>query len=109
MADYLLSMYYPLDPSAVPDDLPQIMERVEALNARMLEAGAWVSTAGLHPTARVVNAATGLTTDGPFLETKESLGGFWIIRADTPEEAEQWAHDASVAVRLPIEVRPVQG
>jgi hypothetical protein len=109
MTNYLLSMYYPLSPAAVPDNIDEIMARVGALTESMRSQGALVWTGGLAPSARVVTAGEPpLITDGPFLETHEALGGFWIIRADTPDAAEDWAAQASVATGLPIELRAFQ-
>jgi hypothetical protein len=112
MSQYLLSMHYPQDTDAVPDDLSAIMERVEAYNQELHAAGAWVSTAGLEPAhrARVVTAEEPpLVSDGPYLDPKEHLGGFWIIEASDVLEATGWAAKASAAVGLPIEMRVVQG
>ena len=112
MTQYMLSMYYPQVTDAVPDDLPAIMARVEAYNAELHDAGAWVTTYGLEPAhgARVVTAGDPpLVTDGPFQEAKEHLGGFWIIEATDADAAAAWAAKASVAVGLPIEVRVAQG
>ncbi len=67
---------------------------------------------GLHPasTATVVRVQDGevVTTDGPFLETKEHLGGFWVIEAADLDAALDWAAKATVACQAPIEVRPFQ-
>ncbi|MGC4175077.1 YciI family protein [Demequina sp.] len=112
MTDYMLSMYYPQVPSSVPDNIQEIMERVNALTARMREADALVWTGGLEfaGAARVVTAGEPpLVTEGPYLETNEAIGGFWILRADSSDEAHDWAAQASEAVGLPIEVRAFQG
>lgn len=113
MTDYMLSMYYIQDPQAVPANIDEIMRGVAALNDEIRDAGAWVTTAGLEfaGNAKVVSAAPNgaIVTDGPYLETKEALGGFWIISADSVESATAWAAKASAAVGLPIEVRAVQG
>jgi hypothetical protein len=111
MTDYLLAMYYSQAESAVPDNIDEIMTRVAAYNDRLRAADALVWTGGLEFTnaARVVRAGEPpLITDGPYLETNEAMGGFWIIRANTLEAAEQWAADASVATGLAIEVRAFQ-
>jgi hypothetical protein len=85
---------------------------VDAFNTTLQEAGAWVFAGGLHPpaTATVVRA-TGddvVTTDGPFAETKEQLGGFWVIKAPDLDAALDWAAKASKACAGPVEVRPFQ-
>jgi len=114
MTQYLLSMYYRQESAAdVPDDLPAIMARVEALNAELREAGAWVFAAGLGPAgdAAVVTAGDEgpLVTDGPYLETHEAMGGFWVIEAPDAAAAHAWADKASAALGIPVEVRPVAG
>jgi hypothetical protein len=67
---------------------------------------------GLHPadTATVVRVKDGevLTTDGPFAETKEQLGGFWIIEAPDLDAALAWAAKGAAACAGPVEVRPFQ-
>ena len=85
---------------------------VEAVNQEIKSAGAWVFGGGLHPasTATVVTA-TGddvAMTDGPYVELKEALGGFWVINADDLDAALAWAGKATVACRGPVEVRPFQ-
>lgn len=107
MSRYLLSVYQPAGPP--PDDLDQIMADVDAVDRAMRDAGVWVFSGGLHPlhTATVVRG--GLVTDGPFIETKEHLGGFSIIDAPDIDAALGWAQRLSAATRLPIEVRPFQG
>jgi hypothetical protein len=112
MAHYLLSMHYPDDGTPPEGELKEIMADVETFNGELREQGAWVFTAGLHPasTATVVRRQDGnvLTTDGPYLETKEQLGGFWVIDAEDLDAALGWAAKAVTALRgLPIEVRPV--
>lgn len=122
MTQYLLSIYQPdgdIPPADVPltpdgRNLQEVMRDVHALNDEMKKAGAWVFAGGLHPvsTATVVRA-TGrnrdlLTTDGPFAEAKEHLGGFTVIRATDLDAALDWAGKLAQAITLPIEVRPFQ-
>jgi hypothetical protein len=109
MKQYLLSVYQP-DGIAPPEVLEPIVRDVEALNKEMVAAGVWVFSAGLHPasTATVVRLRDGdmITTDGPFTEGKEHLGGFSIIRAADLDEALKWGRKLARATTLPIEVRP---
>ncbi|HEV3263958.1 MAG TPA: YciI family protein, partial [Acidimicrobiales bacterium] len=74
--------------------------------------GAWVFAGGLHPssTATVVRLQEGemLTTDGPFVESKEHIGGFWVIKSPDLDSALAWGAKATRACRLPVEVRPFQ-
>ena len=87
-------------------------KNVDALNGELQSAGVWVFAGGLQPpsTATVVRAQGGqvVTTDGPFAETKEQLGGFWIIDVADLDAALDWARKATVACGAPVEVRPFQ-
>ncbi|HET9443305.1 MAG TPA: YciI family protein [Acidimicrobiales bacterium] len=114
MTEYLLSVW--IDESAEPpaaDVIEKAYKDVDALNQQIKDAGAWVFAGGLHPTsaATVVKARDGevLTTDGPFAETKEQLGGFWVIDVPDLDAALAWASKATVACLGPVEVRPFQG
>jgi hypothetical protein len=110
---YLLSVYN-VDgrPPLSEEDFEQSIKDVNDLNAELSAAGAWVFAGGLHAdatsTATVVRSVDGkiVTTDGPFAETKESLGGFWIIEVLDLDAALAWAAKTTVACRHPIEVRP---
>ena len=110
MKKYLLSVIEPEGPIPGPDFLDPIMRNVEALNREMQAAGAWVFAGGLHPpgTATVVRYRDGryFTTDGPFAEGKEHVGGFTIIQAPDLDAALEWGRKLSKATTLPIEVRP---
>lgn len=111
MKQYLLSIYQPEGPIPAPAVLEGIMRDVNALRQEMKTAGAWVFTAGLHPpaTATVVRLKDRevLTTDGPYIEGKEHIGGFTIIRAPDLDSALEWGRKLSWATTLPVEVRPV--
>lgn len=112
MQQYLLSIYQPDGEPPAPEVLDPIMRNLEAVNAEMREAGAWVFAGGLHPpsTATVLRL-TGdevLTTDGPYVEGKEHLGGFTVIRAADLDAALEWGRKLAEAITLPIEVRPLQ-
>lgn len=112
MPQYLLSMYQPDGDPPPPEVLGPIMRDVAAIRDEMMSAGAWVFTAGLMPasTATVVRSKAGkaLTTDGPFVEGKEHIGGFTIIKAPDLDAALEWARKLARATTLPIEVRPVR-
>jgi hypothetical protein len=113
MTQYLLSVYYP-EGGTMPDPetLAQITANLEALNTDLREAGAWVFAGGLYPpsTATVLTPTAGevLVTDGPYVESKEVLGGFSIIEAPDLDAALDWGRQMAVAIGVPIEVRPVQ-
>ena len=88
-------------------------EHIGRLERDMKSAGAWVFSARLHDpsTATVVRMANGevLTTDGPYAESKDHLGGFYVIEAPDLDAALGWASKVSEAVGHPIEVRPFAG
>ena len=111
MTQYLLSVHM-VEGAEPPESIEDAYRDVDALNEEIKAAGAWVFAGGLHPanTATVVRVEDGevLTTDGPFAETKEQLGGFWIIEATDLDAALAWAAKATKACRAPVEVRPFQ-
>jgi hypothetical protein len=111
MTRYLLSMYQPDGPAPEPDILDPIMRDINAVEQQMKTAGVWVFSGGLHdPSTATVIRAKGddvLVTDGPYVESKEHLGGFTIIEAPDLDVALEWGGKLAQAVRLlPIEVRP---
>ena len=111
MTVYMLSVHGADD--FTPDyDIEQAYADVDKVNQEMMQKGVWVFGGGLHPsdTATVVRSDGGeiVTTDGPYLESKEHIGGFWIIKAKDLDEALGWAEKATVACRGPVEVRPFQ-
>ena len=110
MTYYLLSVYQPDGPIPPPDWMQQITQDIEALNLQIRAAGAWVFAGGLQPqdTARVVRGADAdvLTTDGPYTEGKEHLGGLTIVDAPDLDAALGWGAKFTRATGLPIEVRP---
>jgi hypothetical protein len=112
MKQYLLSVYHPEGGSPEPEVMEKIMADVDALNTELRQAGAWVFAGGLYPssTATVVRAEGRdiLITDGPFVEGKEHIGGFWVIRAPDLDAALDWGRKATRACQVPIEVRPLR-
>ena len=111
MKQYLLSIYQPDGPPPPPEFLEPVMRNVHALTEEMKAAGVWVFAGGLHPpsTATVVKVRDGemLTTDGPFAEGKEHLGGFTVIKVPDLDAALVWGRKlARVLAPLSIEVRP---
>ncbi len=95
-----------------PEEMAQAYADVDVLNTEMIDKGAWVFGGGLHPAdvATVVKVSDGevITTDGPFAETKEQLGGFWVVQAADLDSALAWAAKAAEACQSPVEVRPFQ-
>ena len=110
MTRYLLSVIEPDGPMPPPEFLDPIMRAVGAVDDAMREAGVWVFAGGLHnpSTATVLRAKDGqvLTTDGPYVEGKEHLGGFTIVDVADLDEAMSWGGQLAQATTLPIEVRP---
>ena len=113
MTQYLLSVHN-VDGTEPPpaEVLEKMYASVNAFNAEVQEAGAWVFAGGLEPpsAAAVVTASDSgvLTTDGPFVEGKEHIGGFWVIEVADRDAALDWAGRASAACTGPVEVRPFQ-
>ena len=113
MTQYMLSVHMVEGtPEPPADDIQRMYKQVDTFNAKLQKEGSWVFAGGLHPanTATVVRAQNGevLTSDGPFAESKEQLGGFWVIEAADLDAALAWAKKATVACQAPVEVRPFQ-
>jgi len=112
MREFMLTIYQPDGEVPPPEVLEPIMRNVHTLNDEIRSAGAWMLTAALQPAtaATVVRHRDGgsVLTDGPFIESKEHVGGFWLIRVPDLEAALEWARKAARVTTLPIEVRPVQ-
>jgi hypothetical protein len=112
MKDYLLSIYQPDGPPPPSVDLERIMRDVGALLDDLKAAGAWVFNGGLAPpsTATVLRyqGSDRLMTDGPFVEGKEHIGGFIVIRAGDLDAALAWGDRLCRLLGLPVEVRPFQ-
>ncbi|MBF8186444.1 hypothetical protein ITP53_11955 [Nonomuraea sp. K274] len=113
MKKYLLAVQF--DESAPwpsEEDLREQRARTEQVTADMRSAGCWVFVGGLlgsHATT-VVRPGNGMTTmtDGPYPETKEQLGGFWVIQCDDLDQALSWGERCALACGFPIEVRPFE-
>jgi hypothetical protein len=109
MNQYLLSIYQPDGDPPAPAVLERVMRELDVFHKELKAAGAWVFVGGLQPpsAATVVRIQAGdlLTTDGPFAEGKEHIGGFIVIRATDLDSALGWAGKLSRATTLPIEVR----
>jgi hypothetical protein len=116
MSHYLLSVHsvegQPRD-AMTDEEVQQSHKQLGVLEQDMKATGAWVVSGRLHEpsTATVVRSSGGevVTTDGPFVESKEHLGGFYIIQADDLDAALAWASRVTEAIRVPIEVRPFAG
>jgi hypothetical protein len=113
MVEYLLSVHSTdADPTPSPEVMQRMYAQVDTFNQGLRASGRWVFAGGLHPveTATVVDATgpEAVTTDGPFAESKEHLGGFWVVKAGDLDEALEIARRASQACESPVEVRPFQ-
>jgi len=115
MPQYMISVWHD-ETYEVDFSTPDAQRRVALVgefNEELQGAGAWVFAAGLHPSssATVVRSSGGdvSMTDGPYAETKEQMGGFWMIEAADLETALEWAGKAAAASEGPVEVRPAQG
>jgi hypothetical protein len=111
MKQYLLSVCYPAGSSQPPPaQLNKIMSDVAALRGEMQTAGVWVFSGGLHApnSATVLRHQDGdiVLTDGPFIESKEQIGGITIVCIADLDAALLWARKLARATTIPIEVRP---
>ena len=113
MKMYLLSIYQPDGDPPPPEILAEVMSEIAMMNRELKASNSWVFAGGLHApnTATVVRVKDGdvLMTDGPFVEGKEHIGGFTIIKAPDLDVALEWGRRLARATTLPIEVRPFQG
>ena len=108
---YLVAIQHPddYDPSTAEDEA---MHRdIDVLNEEMVAAGIRVFVGGLHAagSAKSLRAqpdGSVRVSDGPYLETKEHVGGFWVLECADLDEALAWAKKAVAACRAPVEVRP---
>ena len=107
MPQYLLTIYQPNGPVPDEEKLQRIGAELHRINAELRDAGSWVFTGGLHaPDTATVVDRDGMITDGPYLETKEHVGGIYVIQAADLDAALDWARRVAAATTLPIEVRP---
>jgi hypothetical protein len=111
MKQYLLSVCYPAGATQPPPEvLKGITRDVYAVQKEMQTAGVWVFSGGLHPanTATVLRQQGGevVLTDGPFIESKEQIGGITVLRAPDLDAALDWGRKLARAIGVPIEVRP---
>ena len=109
MPQYLIAVYHPddYDPSV---ETQAMVENIHALNREMIAVGArkfacGLTSAGNAKSLRVQPDGKVLVTDGPYTETKEHMGGFWILEAADMNEALAWARKGAVACRASGEVR----
>jgi hypothetical protein len=113
MTRYMLSVHSVEGEAREPmsaEEMQHSWQQIGILETEMKSTGAWVFSGRLHEpdTATVVRVSNGeiLTTDGPFVEAREHLGGFYIIKAEDLDAALSWASRVTRCIRAPIEVRP---
>jgi hypothetical protein len=109
MPQYLVANYLPdnFDPATVTEAM---IEEIHALNREMIAAGVRKFACGISPAAnartlRKQSDGKVLVTDGPYIETKEHMGGFWILECDDIDEALAWAKKGAIACDVAGEVR----
>jgi hypothetical protein len=110
MTQYLVAIHHPDDYDPSAEDAAMHRD-IDALNDEMKAAGVRIFVGGLHPASsarslRVQPSGEVLITDGPYLETEEHVGGFWVLESADLDEALAWGRKAAVACRAPVEVRP---
>ena len=113
MTQYLLSVHVSeSDYETPPEEMEQAYADVDRFNDEVQRAGRGCSPAGCMPRrprrSSTPRGGDVTVTDGPFAETKEHLGGFWVIKAADLDAALDWATKASAACGAPVEVRPFQ-
>ena len=114
MTQYMLSVFDAERPDEIAADVLEKMNAdIDTLNNEMIEAGAWVFAGGLHPvdTATVVREKNGetVTIDGPYAETKEQVGGFWVIEAPDLDAALEVGRKGNAGVPGPDRGAPLPG
>ncbi len=112
MRQYLLGVYSDESAPVSDEQMQAAYKAVDEFNRELMETGAWVFAGGLQPLASssVVRAQGGqvVVTDGPFAETKEQIGGFWVVAAADLDAALELAARGARACGWPVEVRPFQ-
>jgi hypothetical protein len=111
MPQYLVAIHRPDDYDPLVAEDEAMTSGIHALNREMIAAGVRTFAGGLRPasSARSLRPQPDgkvLVTDGPYLETKEHVGGFWMLEVANLDEALAWGRKAAVACRAPVEVRP---
>ena len=109
MSQFLVAIHHP-DSFQSSDESEATVRAIDALNEEMAAAGVVVFLGGLHPirqakSLRAQPDGKVVTTDGPYLETKEHIGGFWVLDVAGLDHALAWGRKAVVACRAPVEVR----
>jgi hypothetical protein len=111
MAQYLVAIHRHDGYEPASGDNDAMEREIDLLNEEMQAAGVRIFAGGLHPAKRAKSLRARpdgdvLITDGPYLESEEHVGGFWILEAADMGEALTWGRKAAMACRAPVEVRP---
>jgi hypothetical protein len=106
---YLVAIHHPDNYDTSTEDAAMHRD-IDVLNEQMVAAGIRLFVGGLHRASRAKSLRAQpngqvLITDGPYLETKEHVGGFWVLEAANMDEALAWGRKAAIACRAPVEVR----
>jgi len=109
VTQYLVAIHHP-DDFVSANEPAETRRDISALNVEMQKAGVIVFVGGLTPANEAVSVRRKggnelLVTDGPYLETKEHIGGFWVLDVKSRDEAVDWGRKAAIACRAPVEVR----
>ena len=111
MPQYFVAIYLPddFDPSTQTEET---IEEIHAANRELTASGALKFACGLFPPSNAKSLryqpdGTVSVTDGPYTETKEHIGGFWVLEAADLNEALAWGRKAAVVCHAPVEVRPI--
>jgi hypothetical protein len=111
MTKYLVAIHHPddYDPAIAEDEAMD--HDIDVLNEEMVAAGVRIFVGGLKSvsfakTLRLQPGGVVRITDGPYAESKEHVGGFWVLEAADLDEALEWGRKAAIACRAPVEVRP---
>jgi len=109
MTEYLIAIHHPDDFEPFSDG-PEAVRDIDALNDEMRAAGIVRFLGGMRPVTAAksirIREGRAIVTDGPYLETKEHIGGFWVLEVASEAEAVEWGKKAASACRAPVEVRP---
>jgi hypothetical protein len=109
MTQYMVAIHHP-DDFEPGSESEETRRDISALNVEMRAAGAVVFVGGLDQPGKAksvrLKPSGMVVTDGPYMETKEHIGGFWVLEAANMDEALAWARKAAIACRAPVEVRP---